>query len=302
MDDENINVENQELDGEIVYNEPPSDLVEDNLEPEATEEYQPNLSYKIKDEEHEFDEMFNPFVTNKESEDALRDLYTRAGGLDSYKEKTSAYEERLEKQDGELSGLREGFGTLRDLRDEGNYRRLFQSLGVDDETVMKYAIGVAQEQDMPEDQRRIIQENREYKDRLHVMESNASKQASTAMEQATQRDLGELDTYINANKELDTKMSGAGISLSDEIIAYGISANKVTGSDPSIAEATQAVVSKYNKLMNLFDTPAQPENRIQQRITNRPDTLPTVRSTNQTAPTETFSSIDQLRKLSATFA
>ena len=306
MDDENIEVEENVVnDGEIVYNAPPQDEPIENLnEPSAelVEEYQPNMTYKIRDEEHTFDEMFNGAVVDKKSEEALRDLYTRAGGLDSYKEKANTYKESLTEKDTQLSSMRNGFESMRNFREKGDFRRLFGSLGVDDKSVMEYALKVAQEGELPQEQQAIIRENREYQDRLDVLESEMNKQSQSRVTESTERDLNELESQINANKDFSDIMTNAGLSFGDEIISYGLSAQKLTGKDPSIAEATAAVIGKFKTLMNINGPAPTNETRIEQRINNRPNTLPRVNSTNQTAPTEVFSSIDQLRELGKTFA
>lgn len=309
MDVENIDVENEVHDGEIVYNEPPEEptapeeLGLDSVEG-TPEEYEPNFTYKIKDEEHQFDEMFNPFVNDKQSEEALRDLYTKAGGLDSYKEKVTSYEERLGERDSEITGLRDGFKQLRGFRDEGKYRQLFSSIGLSDDDVMKYSLSVAQEEELPEEQREIIKQNREYKDRLDALESNMSRQAQLDSSRSTERDLDELSSHVNTHSDLNKTMAAAGYDLSDEIIAYGLSAGRMNnGKEPTLTQATEAVVKKYNSFLN-HGREAQPAtNTIEQRINNRPKTLPRVNSSNQTAPMDApFSSIDQLRELSKQFS
>ena len=51
-----------------------------------TEEYVPNLSYKVKDKEHEFPEWLKGVVTDADKEGQLRDLFTKVDGIDAIKE------------------------------------------------------------------------------------------------------------------------------------------------------------------------------------------------------------------------
>ena len=62
-------------------------------EPKTLEDYTPNTTYKIKDEEKSFNEKLVAGIKDKETEDHLRDLYTKADGLESYKQKFTKKDE-----------------------------------------------------------------------------------------------------------------------------------------------------------------------------------------------------------------
>ncbi|GAG39911.1 unnamed protein product, partial [marine sediment metagenome] len=59
--------------------------VEVEAETEQQTEYEPNFNYSVKSESHEFDEWIRPLVKDTESEEHVRQLYTRAKGLDHVK-------------------------------------------------------------------------------------------------------------------------------------------------------------------------------------------------------------------------
>lgn len=63
-------------------------------EPEL-DAYEPNLKYKVKDEEKEFPEIFKAMLTSKENEDMLRDLFTKADALEAVKGSRTAIETEL---------------------------------------------------------------------------------------------------------------------------------------------------------------------------------------------------------------
>jgi hypothetical protein len=68
-------------------------------------DWSPNYSFKVKDEDHEFDEWVRPAITNKEHEEKLRDLYTKAYGLDTVKSRAEEYEKKY-------SDVNSKYGTL----------------------------------------------------------------------------------------------------------------------------------------------------------------------------------------------
>ena len=64
-------------------------------------EYKPDFSYKIKDEQFEFPEFLREVVKDKDKEDELRDIVTKAFALDGVKESRTAIES-------EFNGYKQG--------------------------------------------------------------------------------------------------------------------------------------------------------------------------------------------------
>ena len=256
-------------------------------------EYEPNYSYKVRDEERAFDERFRPVVTDKETEEALRDLYTRADGLDTYKQKVSAYEDSVRQHQERVSQLQGGFNTLKEYREKGDYRQLFNAIGVKNDDILKYAYSVAQEDELPEEQRTVIRQNREYQDRLSSLEAELQRQQSDRQRMSVDNDFRELESYVETNRELDSRMKEYGFNLRDEVVSYGFSATKLTGKEPSIAEATKAVTERFSKMLH---SAVGTQRDIQSEINKRPKTLPRVNGTNATAPEEKIT-MDKLRQM-----
>lgn len=264
------------------------------------EEYSPNFTYKVKDEEHEFNDYVKGAITSRESEDYFRDLHTRADGLDGYKEKVTGLEGRLGEYENVTGKLQRGFTDLKSYRDQGDYRNLFKSLGVSSDDVVKYAYGLAQEAEMPEEQRNMINQNRQYEDRLSMLERENESHRQHRSNSAVNNDLKELESYVNTSDGLNDRMKSVGFNLRDEILSYGIAATKSTGREPSIAEAANVVIEKYGKLLSPANAgiPQTREEQVQQVINNRPNALPKINGSNQTAPSEKMT-MEKLRALSA---
>ena len=94
--------------------------------------YTPNYKFKVLDTEKEFDEFIRPIIKDKDSEEKLRDLYTKAHGLDTVKNK---YEETKE----QLNEREEVLNRLFSLKEAPTYDDLFNSMGLDKKKVLEYA-------------------------------------------------------------------------------------------------------------------------------------------------------------------
>ena len=297
MTDETLeNVDDAIVDNEVTGTESESDI-EGTQEPE---EYTPSFTYKVKDEEREFDERLREVIRDKETEEYLRDLYTRADGLDTYKQKLSEREQALqdlEQYRTKAIQMQEGFTQLKQFRDNGDYRRLFSSVGLNDDQILEYALKLAEEQEMPEQYRQTVQEKRQYEDQLYEMQQkmreyeNQLKSTQTQQyEYEVQKGLTELDSLIKKEQDLNNFLVDKGINLQEEVLQYGIATTNATGKEPSVAEAFNAVANKYR---NLLPTKEQVVENI---VNNRPKSLPRINSSNQTAPEETMT-LEKLRAM-----
>ena len=110
-----------------------------------TQEWEPNYSYSVRDDQFEFDEWARPFIKDAETEENMRQLYTKAGGLDRVKqslektstELTTAQQEALRhKEEAELA--RKGYDNMANLAKE-DFAAFAGLVGLDDKTILNYA-------------------------------------------------------------------------------------------------------------------------------------------------------------------
>lgn len=282
-------INNEVIEEEVLAESDIEATSDESIDP-TEESFTPSFTYKVKDEEREFDERLRDIVKDKETEDYVRDLYTRADGLDSYKEKVKTYEDSLRESSSQVSQLTDFYKGLSSMRDSKNYRQLFGQLGIDEESLLEYAYSVANEATLPEEQRQYISQNREYQDRLSHLENELNSYRQATEQQTVENDLRELESCVSTYKDLDERMKGAGFNLRDEILSHGIATTKITGKEPTIEQATIAVVERFNKLFTPKDSD------IEQTINNRPAALPKINGTNQTSPEKRLS-LDDLRKM-----
>jgi len=125
---------------------------------EESVEYTPSYKYKVKDEEREFDKRLHAAIKTKEDEDYIRDLHTRADGLDTYKKKHSDLE-------GQTNKIVAGLQKLQQFRDSGDIGNLVKSLGLKDDALIDYVKSVLDEDNLPKEQK-------DYLERMRKLEDN----------------------------------------------------------------------------------------------------------------------------------
>ena len=284
----------QEESSEIVIDQEPEEVITDDGE---LVEYEPNFSYKVKDEERQFDERLRKVISDKETEEYIRDLYTKADGLDTYKQKLEDRESKLAEYERKVSELVNGYQQLKTLRDEGNYRKLMSSIGLDDEAVLNYASSLIEEMNMPEEQRQIIQKNREYEERMEALnnklatyESKVQSFEEISTQNLIKSQMDELQGYVNSNDDVAKVLKEKGLDLTQEVLAHGLMVTRQTGVEPSVKEAFDAVVNKYKQFVT------SPQEAVADIVKNRAKTLPKIKASKESGHVEVMT-LDKLRAM-----
>ena len=147
--------------------------VEQSTEPQAEEteqtqsEWQPDYSYAVKDDQFEFDELVKSAVTSKEAEEHLRQLYTKAYGLDhvkhslertekevsDWRDKATSYMEEAELAKQSTEGLKNLAKT--------DFPSFAHLMGIDDNTILRYANNRLDYSEKPDHEKRAIDEDME---------------------------------------------------------------------------------------------------------------------------------------------
>lgn len=259
-------------------------------------DYSPDYTYKFKDEVRNFDERFNENIKSKEDEDAYRDLYTRADGLDSYKSKYSDLETKYSDLEGQAKQLTGGFEVLQNLTNgEGkDMRGLMQALGVSNDDILDYSETLLNEEELPEEQKKLVLQNREMTQRMSDMESRMSNMTNEAGSAEYTREQDELNSLIGTEdvQPLAAKMEEFGVSLYDEVVTHGRNIFENTNKMPSIPSVLKLVSDKYSRMLNIGGT----TNNIAETEDRKP-TLPSVKANANRSAGGKVKSLDDLRAL-----
>lgn len=265
-------------------------------EPEAPS-YEPNYTYTVRDEQREFDERIRDVIKDKDTEEYLRDLYTRADGLETYKEKFSKRESEYKELYEHAQALTGGYQKLQQLREKNDHRGLQKALGLSDDFVIEWGLALAEEGEMPEEQRMQIQKQREMEEKLQAYENRISQFESSVADNRVQEDLRQLQSLTMSNdvRPIAEAMSERGHDFIETVVAMGQFEFQKTGVEPSIESVVRRVADQYRYLV--------PQEQPQQQTIEQPKqtvqqpTLPSVGGTNQATVDKPITSMEDLKRL-----
>jgi len=271
-------------------------------EPTGEPAWEPDYTYKVKDETMEFPEHLRGSLASKEHEDELRDLYTKAAGLDMYKDKqteltdmNNGMQTELDELKPQLTQLVDGYRNIKALRESKDFHGLIKTLNWDKEDVLDFAETLLAEEEMPEEQRTSIANERTLRDENELLRhqvQNYETQGSNLQAQEEQSELSAIlatEAYAG-HAEL---LKEVGIDIEQEVVALGTQMYQSTRVYPSVGD----VVSKvFENRQSLIDRIA-PTNVVEEvepviqtrRVVERQPTLPKVSGTSSNALDESFS-------------
>jgi hypothetical protein len=128
--------------------------------------YQPNFSYEFRSlsgirEQKEFDERLRSVIKTKEDEDYIRDLVTKADGLDVNKRNLQTAMEEKEQLLQKYSPMEKDVEMVLQMRDNGDIGSVLQALGIEKKQFLKYAYEVATYDDLTPEQKSIYDKKHE---------------------------------------------------------------------------------------------------------------------------------------------
>lgn len=257
---------------------------------DAGQDYVPSYSYKVLDEEREFDTRFHGIVKSKDDEEFLRDLYTRADGLDSYKQKLSTADTEFDNYKQQMTPVVDGFQKLRTARDEGNLQDLFYDLGVQDDAILNYALDLAKERELPEQQQVAVQQNRDYQRQVADLETRVSSYETGVQQERIATQVNELNTMIASDDVQDIvgALPDRDKSLQSAVYNYGVGVFQSTGREPTVKEAFDAVINQYRGLMPRVDA---------DKLDTQTKTLPRVKGDGGVNQAQKVLTLDDLKKM-----
>jgi hypothetical protein len=256
--------------------------------------YTPSFSYKVLDEERTFDPRFHGVIKSKEDEDYLRDLYTKADGLENIKTKYSTVNNEYGSFKQQVAPVIDGFKQLKSYRDAGKYSELFRDLGVDEDAVLNHALSIARERELPEDQRKVITQNRDYERRVQELSSRLDTYESSQQEQLISGQMNELQSYVSDDsvKDIRETLAKTGQDLSTVVYNYGVGMYQTTGKEPSVKQAFEAVIGQYRAFAPRVD-------EKQKQPVVKQQTLPKIKGDGGMAQAMKSFSLDDLKKMAS---
>lgn len=162
--------------------------------PGETPAFKPNFKFKVMDKEHEIPELLRGVMKDAESEKLVRELHEKAYGLDIVKprllEERQKRQEAVAKNDQILGGI----AQIKQLYQRGDMEGWFRSLGVPQEKVLQWVIDKLNYQELPPEQRQVLDQRKTAEERAW----QAEQQASSLQQKYEQETLNARDIQLTS--------------------------------------------------------------------------------------------------------
>jgi hypothetical protein len=277
-----------------------------NEQPVETQDYQPNFKFRVDEKEFEFDDRIRPLITDKESEEYFRDIYTKAHGLELVKQRAEEHKKKYQETSSQYGDLRNQFdhvqNTLQKINalkgdDFGTFQKVWE---IPDAAILRRASEILGTHDNPEARDRV---EKGYRDRIEMLQYEDRINREGQVSQAMQRQLHEMkmdraltDPEIQRfSKEYDRRVGQQGAFI-EEVNRLGtIEFHQGRYLDPQVA-VSQAF-QRLSKLVPVTETqPASSQRKVTEQAPKAP--LPNMGSGRSgSAVKKKISSIADLRKL-----
>jgi len=300
MDLENQEVENTEVveksgEGSVDAGAPPA--VE-------TPSYTPNTKFKVMGQEKAFDDFLTPVIKDPDTEKKVRELYEKAHGLESVKGDREQLRGKLSEIEPSYNRIIGELGRAQKAIESDDFETASESLGISEQTVLKWAMYLMKRDEMPEDQKRLHSQNRESQRRLEQLEAEREQWTQQQSSYAVERKESELAGTMSrpdvaqAVQQYDNGMGYAG-AFRDAVINYG-KAHEVSGKDISAEEAVEGVLRQMRAINPSFGVLGGQTNPNIASPSGKP-TIPTIKGTGTSPIRQRPKSLDDLRKIARSF-
>jgi len=270
------------------------------------EDYSPDHKYNVYDEVKEFDEWIIPVIKDKDTESKVRDLYTRAAGIEGVKTKLSKEREDKAMIQTELNNINRGLENFQRLLDSQLYDEVFKHLKIPEEQIIEYALDKAKRSQLSAEERAML----DSQDQMRTQNFNLQKQNEEMQRLQYQNAEKQYEFEMNSQltrqdvKPLVDKLDsqfGNGF-FRDQVEKEGMAYYNQNGRDTTIEDAVNTVITKFGKLTQAAATPpttltnTQPLNTITK--TNQIRTIAKTPSGGGASPTHReINSIEDLQKI-----
>jgi hypothetical protein len=262
--------------------------------------FTPNYKFTSLDKEFEFDEWAKPLVTSKEVEENLRKLYTERAGIDHIKQGRQEFATKAAEFEKKYTEQTEALRELGSFAQKGDYDSFFDALGINKDSVLKYAIELAKRESNPQ-LKAEWQANREA-EMKQIQESQTAQEFQARQQEfEVQKRTWELDQVLtapqvtDAQTQYDTALGRQG-AFRDFVIQIGQS-YAARGQDIPVQQAVGEALNHIKPFIGGVSASAQQVAPSQKVATpNTKPTIPSVEGRGVSPVKKSFGSFDEMKK------
>lgn len=267
-------------------------------------QYTPNFKFKVMDEEKEFDEFIRGAVKDKEHEEKLRDLYTKAYGLEHHKQTHESLKKKVETHYRPLEdNYTQTMNSLRYLDQtvqKKDYQTFFDTLKIPRQDILKYALDLVKYEELPPEQKAAVDRQRQveqYNERLAQENQSYQSQAQDYAVQVRTMQLNNELMNPNHNsfvQSFDAKAGKPG-AFREQVIRHAELSFYRNQTDIPVEQAVREVMALYGNLVTPQALPTQQTQAPQ--VQQKPPVIPNVQSSGNSPAKVVPNSLADLRKL-----
>lgn len=168
----------------------------DPTKPGETPAFSPNFKYKVMEQEKEIPEIFRSLVKDAETEKTVRELMEKADGLDFVKPKLAETRQERDQFRSGLEGMQGQVNHARQLFSRGDIDGWLKFLQVPEERMLQWVADKLNYNQLPPDQRAILDQRKQAEERAWSAEQQASSSRQTQEQLLTQQVQMQLESVL----------------------------------------------------------------------------------------------------------
>lgn len=288
-------------------------------EPTEGPSFTPDYKFTVLDQEHEIDEFLRESIKDEDTLGKVKELYEKAYGLDHVKEKLKTTREEFQGTKKEYDALLGELKTVSQHAQRGDFDSFFKEIGIPEEKVLQWVLDKVNYEQMTPEQKQAVDAQRQAEQRAFQAETQLTQQQQYAEKQAAEATARDIQTVLAqpAVKEFQQKFdsaAGKGAFVDQILIQGELMYDEKTGRAPAAADVAKTVMDRFNGLVmqpsqgqtqaapTPQQTPSAGGTQTPPQVTKpKEKVIPNMSGRNSSAVKKEVTSIDDLRKLAATF-
>ena len=187
-----------------------SDTTEDTEQEVGTEEeskspesidapYEPDMNFKAMKEEYQLPEYLKGSISNKEQEEEIKKIYSKAHGMEHFQTKNEQLKEVIAGNESSVTAVT----AFNAMLDKGDLHSAMKVARIDDDSVLQLASKIIQLRDLTPQQQTDYNNQIQSNHRLHQLEIQNQNLQQQFAQQSETNHLTELDSVMSSNDVSD---------------------------------------------------------------------------------------------------
>jgi hypothetical protein len=282
-------------------------------EKEAAPAFTSDYKFKVLDKEYEIDEMYRPLAKDETSYKKVKELFEKAYGLDSVKEKHTKLNEKIKTEYDPIvtqyKTLEQSLSVLDKMIEQGDFDNFLQTVNIPEEKIMQWAVKKAKLMQLTDEERSQYNESVNTRAQKYALEQQMSQfqqmQYNTQVETRSmmlEQELSRPDISTQA-QSYDARAGKAG-AFRELVIQQALLAHHVEGKDLMPGEAVERTLKLFGNALSESTPSTQGSvgNATKVVTPHQTPTIPNLKGGNSTPVKKNVRSLDDLKKLAKQLA